>query len=336
MNSLIKRKYSYPILVLINIVMAIIRLNVFSEESVSYHITLSITALLLFVLGWEGTILIHRFLEKFIPISQKPVQKISVQIFISTLYNTFVSFSLFELANQIFDAQIVPMWDSVIYLMNFFIAVIFNLVIFAHFYFQQWRSDLISRSNLEKEQAIVKYDALRNQLNPHFLFNALTSLNSLIFENQQLASDFLQQLSKVYRYTLQNREKETVSLSTELLFVKHYMSLLKTRFGEAIEFIIDVEDNDMEKGLVPVISQMLIENAVKHNSLSLKNPLQILLTSNGNYFVVENNIIKKTQVESSNKLGMQNLKDLYKYLTDRVVEIEQDQNRFIVRIPLIE
>jgi len=164
----------------------------------------------------------------------------------------------------------------------------------------------------------------------------LPELNSLIFENQQLASEFLQQLSKVYRYTLQNRDKDTVSLRAEMDFVKHYISLLKTRFGDAIQFTINIEEQDLEKGVVPVISQMLIENVVKHNSISLENPLRISMTTNGNYFIVSNNINKKTQVENSNRLGLQNLKDLYKYLTEKDVSIDATANHFTVLIPLIQ
>ncbi|MBP0902669.1 sensor histidine kinase [Mariniflexile gromovii] len=335
MGTYIKRKYSYPVLMVINIVMASVRLKVFPYESALYHITLSITALFLIFLGWEGTLLIHRLLEHVIPINKKPLLKISVQIFIATFLNIFLSYFIFFSANTLFDVGITPLWDSVIYLMNFFLSVIFNLVIFGAYYFYQWKNNLINKSNLEKEQAIVKYDALRNQLNPHFLFNALTSLNSLIFENQQLASDFLQQLSKVYRYTLQNRDKEAVSIRTELNFVQHYISLMKTRFGEAIQFIIKVDEVDMEKGIVPVLSQMLIENAVKHNSVSLENPLRISISSDGVYFIVENNINKKAQVETSNKLGVQNMKDLYKYLTNRSVEVENTETHFVVKIPLI-
>jgi len=168
------------------------------------------------------------------------------------------------------------------------------------------------------------------------LFNALTSLNSLIFENQQLASDFLQQLSKVYRYTLQNRDKATVSVRTELNFVKNYISLLETRFGEALEIKVEVDENDLDKGIAPVVSQMLLENAVKHNIVCLDCPLSISITSKNEYFIVENNIVRKTQVETSNKLGMENIKDLYKYLTDRPIEIEDFENRYIVKIPLIQ
>jgi LytS/YehU family sensor histidine kinase len=188
---------------------------------------------------------------------------------------------------------------------------------------------------MQREQAIVKYDALRNQLNPHFLFNALTSLNSLIFENQQLASDFLQQLSKVYRYVLQNKEKETVSMSTELDFIKHYIFLLKIRFKDAIEFKIELSDEIKMKEIVPVTLQILIENAIKHNIISLSNPLNISIAADGDYLMVQNNLNRKAQVESSNKQGLENIKGFYRYLSPLPIQILETESRYTVKIPLI-
>lgn len=188
---------------------------------------------------------------------------------------------------------------------------------------------------MQREQTAVKYDALRNQLNPHFLFNALTSLNSLIFENQQLASDFLQQLSKVYRYVLQNKEKETVSVSTELDFIAHYIFLLKTRFMNAIEFDIDLSQEAKEKEIVPVTLQILIENAVKHNIVSLTHPLKISITADDTFLIIENNVNRKVQVETSNKQGLENLKAFYRYLIDSPIDIKEMANIFTVKVPLI-
>ena len=188
---------------------------------------------------------------------------------------------------------------------------------------------------MQREQAMVKYDALRNQLNPHFLFNALTSLNSLIFDNQQLASDFLQQLSKVYRYVLQHKEKETVALSTELEFVDSYTFLLKTRFDSGIEVNIDLSEEAKEKQIVPATLQILVENAVKHNIVSSANPLVISITEYDSYLLLGNNVNKKAQVETSNKQGLENLKSLYSYLIDKPIDIVETNEIFTVKIPLI-
>jgi LytS/YehU family sensor histidine kinase len=160
-------------------------------------------------------------------------------------------------------------------------------------------------------------------------------LNSLIFENQQLASDFLQQLSKVYRYVLQHKEREVVALRTELEFLNHYILLLKTRFNEAIDFRIDIDDAEKEKQIVPLTLQILIENAIKHNIISNAQPLAISIVVDDMLLIVENNLNKKAQVESSNKHGLKNLKGFYQYLSDHHIEIIETEKLFTVKVPLI-
>lgn len=335
MRKYLSRKSSYTVFFIINVIMAIIRLGVYPNQTITFHVVIFIAAYGLFIMAWEVLLLIHNYFETLFPIESMPTKRILIQVFLTTILFTIFSKVLFKSASYAFGIEISDLLDKVIYLLNFLIAVIFNLTLFGTQYFFQWRRDLISKTNLEKEQAVVKYDALRNQLNPHFLFNALTSLNSLIFENQQLASDFLQQLSKVYRYILQSRDKSTVSLQTELNFIAHYIFLLKTRFEDAISITVAVADDDLDKGIVPVMTQILIENTVKHNMISVSNPLMIALTSDGDYLIVTNNIIKKTTVETSNKQGMENLKSLYNYLTDKPVEVIATETLFTVKIPLI-
>ncbi len=190
---------------------------------------------------------------------------------------------------------------------------------------------------IEKRSAQIRLIALTNHLNPHFLFNSLTSLNSLIFENQQLASDFLQHLSKVYRYLLQHKEKETVSLKNELDFVENYIFLLKTRFQDDIMFDIKMPSNGtLEKGIVPITLQILIENAVKHNVISAQNPLKISIGTEGDTLSVTNNIQRKKQVETSNRQGLESLRALYRYLSGRPLEVVETEKEFMVKLPLIE
>ena len=195
----------------------------------------------------------------------------------------------------------------------------------------------LDRESLRRENLNGQLQGLKSQVNPHFLFNSLTSLNSLIFENQQLASDFLQHLSKVYRYLLQHKEKETVSLKNELDFVENYIFLLKTRFQDDIIIDIKVPSNNiLEKGIVPVTLQILIENAVKHNVISTQSPLCICVETEGNTLTVSNNIQRKKQVETSNRQGLESLRALYHYLSDRPLEVHETDTHFTVTLPLIE
>ncbi|GAB3991990.1 hypothetical protein GCM10028807_23990 [Spirosoma daeguense] len=196
--------------------------------------------------------------------------------------------------------------------------------------------ELQSKANsLEKEKALVMYESLKQQLNPHFLFNSLTSLSSLIRIDQKLAVRFLDSLSKMYRYILKNRDTELVSLGDELRYVRMYINLQKTRFEEGLQVRITVDEDFYTAKIVPVTLQNLIENAIKHNILTTDAPLYISIFVEDNQLVVQNNLQKKTFVETSNKQGLANLRSFYQYLSDKPVLIREDANFFTVNIPLL-
>jgi ligand-binding sensor domain-containing protein len=188
---------------------------------------------------------------------------------------------------------------------------------------------------LEKEKVMVMYESLKQQLNPHFLFNSLTSLSGLIQTDQKMAGNFLEQMSKIYRYILKNRDSELVSLKEELAFVQVYINLQKTRFKEGLQVKINVNEDELHKKIAPVTLQNLVENAMKHNIIDLDTPLIIEIASDDGYLLVKNNLQKKNMVETSNKQGLASLQSLYQYLSRRPVLIEETTSEFIIRIPLI-
>lgn len=197
-------------------------------------------------------------------------------------------------------------------------------------------SELTSKTQLlEKEKALVMYENLKQHLNPHFLFNSLTSLSSLIRFDQVQASDFLDKMSKVYRYILKNRDNETVPLGEEIKFVGLYNQLQKTRFESGLEINIDIKEEHFYRKIAPVTLQNLVENAIKHNIASAEMPLKIDLYLERNYLIVENNLQKKCFVETSNKQGLVNMKSLYKYLSNEPMIIEETEKTFTVKIPLV-
>lgn len=189
---------------------------------------------------------------------------------------------------------------------------------------------------LEKEKALVLYEGLKQQLNPHFLFNSLTSLNSLITSEPKKAKQFLEQMSKTYRYILKSRDNELVPLADELKFVETYIKLQQTRFGEGLQVSITIDEEYKSCKIVPVTLQNLIENAIKHNTTDKETPLCIEITSEDGYIVVRNNLQKRGLVETSNKQGLHNMKTLYRYLTEKPLLIQEDPSFFNVKIPLIE
>lgn len=189
--------------------------------------------------------------------------------------------------------------------------------------------------NLEKEKALVMYDSLKQQLNPHFLFNSLTSLSGLIETNQEMAVGFLAQMSSIYRYILKNANNETVSLKDELEFVQHYIDLQQTRFGDGLEVSVEVPNEYLHYRIAPVTLQNLVENAIKHNIIDVASPLLISFTIEGDYLLVSNNLQRKNMVETSNRTGLQQFKSLYRFLTEKQVLVEEEAGLFVVKIPLV-
>jgi hypothetical protein len=323
----ISRKKIYLLLCAMDLMFATFRYFIAPEKDLLFHFGVFLASLVGLVILWEFVIIMARFLEPFIPMDPRPYIRILVQ--------TIITFAVLTVASVVFNQRQSKEMMALGYLVYFIVAALINVIFFSVIYFYNWKRDLVSLSDMQREQAIVKYEILRNQLNPHFLFNALTSLNSLIFANQELASDYLQQLSRVYRYTLQNKERDTVSVYTELEFLSSYIFLLKTRFGDSFEFTQTVDDLAMKKNIVAVITQMLVENTVKHNIIARLNPLRVKIWNDEKYLYVENSINRKDQVEASNKQGLINLIALYKFLSVDPLETYERNNHFVVRIPLV-
>lgn len=337
LSYLERRKNILLVILLFSLMSGMIRIYFYPDIDLAHlHLIYFLVLFSVLLVLWEFILFTGRILDGYIAVETHPNLRVTVQVIITYLFAITLQLVVFKLIEKPIHAP--PGRDEVdIFTPAFalFRTIVFNLIYFGSFYFKEWKFNLVRSERLQRKQAEASYNILRNQLNPHFLFNALTSLNSLIFENQQLASDFLQQLSKVYRYTLQNKSTEAVSLTTEMDFIANYISLLKTRFGEGITFQIEIDETAHNKGIVPLTTQILIENAVKHNVISPSQPLHIKIHSTENTLSITNSVNLKKRVESSNKQGLTNLKALYKYLISVPVEIVEDSTSFTVKIPLI-
>ena len=196
--------------------------------------------------------------------------------------------------------------------------------------------NLQSKANsLEKEKVLVMYESLKQQLNPHFLFNSLTSLSGLISSNPANAKQFLDRMSKIYRYILKSRDNETVPLTEEIKLAETYTQLQQTRFKEGLQVTINIPEEYLHRKIAPVTIQNLIENAIKHNIIDTDKPLLVNIFTENDQLVIQNNLQKKKFVETSNRQGLANLKSLYHYLSGKPVVITEDNNYFTVKIPLI-
>ena len=222
---------------------------------------------------------------------------------------------------------------------DYYISLIITavvLAIFYAFYYYKFRQE-----NKVKEQKIIagtasaKFDALKNQLDPHFLFNSLNVLTSLIEENPHQAQKFTTSLSKVYRYVLEQKNKDLVSVDEELQFAKTYVRLLKMRFEDSIVFDIPETSSNPEAKIVPLSLQLLLENAVKHNVVTAERPLHIKVSEENGMLIVHNNLQEKQTVKKSSGVGLQNIRQRYGILTDRTVRIEKTAADFRVSLPIL-
>ncbi|TXD47118.1 2TM domain-containing protein [Polaribacter sp. IC073] len=201
-----------------------------------------------------------------------------------------------------------------------------------------WKAAMTQESTQQQIVAkteTAKFESLKNQLDPHFLFNSLNVLTSLIGENPAQAERFTTKLSKVYRYVLEQRNKDLVPIEEELKFAKTYMELLGMRFEDAVQFNIPDVISNNELKIVPLSLQLLLENAVKHNVVSTSKPLTIHIYEEANYLIIENNVNPKEAIGKSTKVGLQNIADRYGLITQKGVKIENNNKTFRVSLPLL-
>ncbi len=221
------------------------------------------------------------------------------------------------------------------YYLSSIIALVSTGFFYAFYYWKNTQDRKVKQSKIIAKTASAKFDALKNQLDPHFLFNSLNVLASLIEENPRQAQKFTTSLSKVYRYVLEQKTKELVPVEEELAFARTYMNLIKMRFEDSI--IVDIPDHisDPELKVVPLSLQLLLENAVKHNMVTPSKKLHIEIYEDGNRLVVKNNIQAKQVVKKSSGVGLYNIKQRYQLLTDADVRIQNDGNTFEIGVPML-
>jgi LytS/YehU family sensor histidine kinase len=212
----------------------------------------------------------------------------------------------------------------------------FISIFYSTYLTKYWKKSIEANEELKRENLLAKYEALKNQVNPHFLFNNLNTLSGMVEQKSELATNFIKKLSDIYRYVLEQNDKELVSINDELKFVDDYVFLTKMRFGEGLIFNSHIT-NDQNLQIAPLGLQMLVENAIKHNILSDDMPLKIEMEIENGFVIVRNNLQKKKTINSGKEpLGLENLIKRYAYLSDASVEVIEADGKFIVKLPVIE
>ena len=203
-------------------------------------------------------------------------------------------------------------------------------------FLKNWKNAQLNSEKFQKESVKAELTALKNHLDPHFLFNNLNILSSLISKDQKLSQTYLEKFAEVYRSILSSSSEELISLKKELDFVNSYMYLLKIRFEETIQLTLEIPESSMTMHVPPLTLQMLIENAIKHNVVTEVRALKINISIRDNYLIVQNNYQPKKEVPGrSNKSGLVNIMKRYSYFTESEVQVFSNEKTFIVKVPLI-
>lgn len=205
------------------------------------------------------------------------------------------------------------------------------------FYFKNWQEAEVMSERLQKENIRSQFEALKHQIEPHFFFNCLSVLTSLVHKDADLAAQYITQLSKIYRYVLEARDETVVPLIQELDFLNAYIFLMTVRHNESIRFVIEISDETQKYTFVPKNSlQMLAENAVKHNRFSKESPLVVRITEDAECIRVMNNLNRRELIDGSSGIGLENIRKRYELISDKRIELEETSFTFCVKLPKLQ
>ena len=221
------------------------------------------------------------------------------------------------------------------YLFGLALTLFFSLAFHAFFFYKALNEKKVEEQQIVAKTETAKFESLKSQIDPHFLFNSLNVLTSLIGENPKQAEKFTTKLSKVYRYVLEQKSKDLIELDEELQFAKAYMELLKMRFENAVNFEIPEKASIHDLKIIPLSLQLLLENTIKHNVVSEENPLSVTIKEENGYLVITNNYNPKVTIEKGTRVGLKNIMDRYNLITLKKVSIEKDADKFTVKLPLL-
>lgn len=270
---------------------------------------------------------------KFLYVNLNKHIRTLVTISINTFLFFVTVFSFFSLYSIVTGESLNESDKGLLYFV-YFIVLLILIFIARILRYQIIHQDDIAEKELLKQQSLQnELTALKNQINPHFLFNSLNSLNSLVRENEQ-ATTFVNKLSFMYRYILQSGQVDVTLLKDELKFLESYLYLIKTRYREKFKTIITIEDYYLNEEIPVMALQLLVENAVKHNEISSDNPLEVNIYSENGYIIVENKIKIRNSFVDSTGNGLVNLNKRYLLLKKKNIIINNENQVFKVKLPL--
>jgi len=293
---------------------------------------------LLVIVGYlcYGIWYINLLIERWIGMNYFKIHPIIIQFFLSVSGIVFLSvFSVLLTSNILgqpfnFIQQNVMLTAGFAFRVNLFL----NAINAVYFYNKKFREKELEAEKLKSLTLSAKYEALNNQINPHFLFNCLNTLSTLINSDHKRANTFLHKLSDTYRYLLKTNKEELVPLSDEVKFLKDYIELLKIRFENSIFIDVDVDFENSNKLLPPTVLQLLLENVVKHNYFTIKEPINVSIVEVGDEIQVQNKLQKKDENEPSFGVGLKNITARYEFF-NKSITVNEDKEHYTVYVPTI-
>ena len=317
-------------------IMAFIIPPVFFPDTLGPYPLAAFTAFIHVVSYWEGNrqIVIHQRVKY--PKYEDVGKRLIIQMLWVTLYCTIVAIGLKLLFKwlQLPDAHADTSYgySIVVGLVNTYICLLFYEC--ANF-FQNWKRSVIEAERLKLEKAETQLESLKNQVNPHFLFNSMNTLSALIPRDPDKAVLFVQKLSEVYRYVLDINATRLVRLEKELAFIRAYIFLLKTRHGERLHVNLDISAYYHQHCVIPLALQILLENAVKHNVVSERHPLEVSIFIEGDKLIVSHPLQRKKHAPPSSGYGLKNIRSRYLLVCGEGINIQETAEEFRVAIPLV-
>ncbi|MFA0960643.1 sensor histidine kinase [Roseivirga sp. BDSF3-8] len=296
-------------------------------------------SLLLSIGLWLGNGYISDYLDKRISWIETPLKRLLIGLVAMFGYSTFItlviSFVFLSLRHPEFTAT--AGWEFFVKVLNVPLIITLGITAFltSRGFLLSWKQSAIDAEQARAEAIKFRYDALKSQLNPHFLFNSMNALTNLIYEDQEASVRFVRQLSQVYRYVLDTRDQEVVSLQEELGFLDAYIFLQKIRVEKALEIKLEPALWQVNGVVPPMSLQLLVENAIKHNIASQQQPLHICVKLENEYIAVTNQFRPKTPEDNSSGLGLETLRKRYENLTKKPVIIDQTKEHYTVKVPVL-
>lgn len=282
---------------------------------------------------WAARYIAHRYPSLHSTVKRSALSALAFWV----LTFAFVtSYMLFILRFRPFDAELDSRMIINVYIFEFVAVILLTGLYEINYSLNKWKSLQINKEAIKRAGMQGQLQSLKSQVNPHFLFNSLNTLSALIADEPKRAEQFVDEMARVYRYLLQTNQDELTTLASEIRFIRSFYHLLRTRYDTGFELAIQVSETDLEKKIPPLTLQLLLENAVKHNSILESNPLRVHIRSLGDDLVeVSNNrLIKSTPVKST-RLGLANIMAKYELLSDRTPVVENEPDTFRVILPLI-